>query len=211
MITLKKTLLISLFIHVIIFSLGAWDIFFRRRVVQWSVSPVELVNIQPEKIKEVVPKTIKKPQIKKEVPLKRQKIFKRIQKASKSLSEKLKRTPRKLKKEPSASSKTLPSSVEIKVERFPFNYYLDIIRIKINRNWHPQKGTGQAQVVIFFKILRNGKVKDISVEKTSGISFLDRSALRAIVQSEPFPPLPVGFNENYLGVHLTFKIEEFEF
>lgn len=211
MLTLKRTLLVSLFIHVIIFSLGAWDIFFRRRVVQWSVSPVELVNIRPEEIKEALPKTLKKPRIKKEVPLKPQKIFKRIQKASKSLNEKLKRTPKKLKEEPSASSKNLPSSVEIKVERFPFNYYLDIIRIKINRNWHPQKGTGQAQLVVFFKILRDGKVKDMSLEETSGISFLDRSALRAIVQSEPFPPLPVGFNESHLRVHLTFKVEEFEF
>ncbi|MFH1784093.1 MAG: TonB family protein [bacterium] len=202
-ITLRKTLLISILVHFVVFSLGSWNAFFRPKKITWSVSPVELVNIAPEKVK-----APQKAKPEKEKPPSPQKIFKRIQKASKAITEKF---TRKTIKQNFPTIEKVPSSVEIEVQHFPFTYYLEIIRNKINNNWQPQKGIGHKEAVAFFKIARDGSVRELSIEKSSGISFFDRSALRAVMESEPFPPLPAGFNEQYLSIHLSFKVKEFEY
>ena len=232
MISLKKALLISTFLHIILFIFSSLDIFFRPRIVKWSVSPIELIDVRPKEVKKKIPKIIKKKVIKKEIvkkkenkkeiPLKTKKISNItksktpkgtsvVKKRPKNLNEKSNTTPEKLSKKSSLNPEAISSPVSIKVQEFPFNYYLEIIKNKITKNWYPQKGIGEAEIVVFFKILKDGKIRDMSIEDSSDISFLDRSALRAIANSEPFPPLPPAFGKDYLGVHLTFKVKEFEF
>ena len=41
--------------------------------------------------------------------------------------------------------------------------------------------------------------------EASGYEFFDRSALRAILISDPLPPLPVGYTGSDLGVHFGFE------
>lgn len=94
---------------------------------------------------------------------------------------------------------------------FPFNYYLVLIRNRIGDNWNPSlapSSNGNAQkVTIAFKIFRDGRISHPFIEETSGIPFLDQAALRAVLFSAPFPPLPIGFEEEYLGVHFGFEYE----
>lgn len=92
---------------------------------------------------------------------------------------------------------------------FPFKSYLVRIQDKIGANWKPVGGylapEGEKRVVVAFKILKDGHISGLQVEKPSGISFLDQSALRAVFNAQPFPPLPGDFNQESLGVHFGFE------
>ncbi len=92
---------------------------------------------------------------------------------------------------------------------FPFTYYLQIIRDRISTNWFTSLidpgVSGQFQCVIFFKILRDGRITDLQVEYSSGLRTLDISALRAVQNSSPFPPLPRDFEGEFLGLHIIFE------
>ncbi len=96
--------------------------------------------------------------------------------------------------------------VGLDVSDFPFTYYLRQIQQKVSEQWRaPAAGgaTGQRSVVLF-EILRDGRIKDPVVEQTSGDSFFDQSAIRAIVEASPFPPLPQDFKASSLRVHFGF-------
>jgi TonB family protein len=92
---------------------------------------------------------------------------------------------------------------------FPFSYYVLVIRDKVSSNWYTSLGaislSGTIRAVVYFKILRNGEITDLKIEESSGIKSFDLSAVRAIYSSAPFPPLPSGFEGDYLGVHFIFE------
>lgn len=101
------------------------------------------------------------------------------------------------------------SQLDLDIENFEFSYYLVAVRNKVSSNWSPPAGlatqTTRARTVVYFRILRNGKVADARTEAQSGIVLFDQSALRAVLRSEPFPPLPGGFPGGSLGVHFGFE------
>ena len=84
---------------------------------------------------------------------------------------------------------------------FPFAWYLRQVQGKISERWEGQARDGsQPQVV--FEIGRDGKIRSLAVEKTSGNPLYDQAALRAVTDATPFPPLPEEFREPFLRVHL---------
>lgn len=98
-------------------------------------------------------------------------------------------------------------SMRIDAKDFPFYFYLAMMKSKVSENWIPPFGSFEEEnkrVVIAFRIERNGKLLSSTVEETSGDPLLDQSALRAVVVSAPFPPLPEGYNDSSLGVHFGF-------
>jgi len=87
---------------------------------------------------------------------------------------------------------------------FPFAWYLRQVQGKIGERWEGQARDGtQPQVV--FEIGRDGKIRGLAVEKTSGNPLYDQAALRAITEATPFPPLPEEFRETFLRIHLGFN------
>ncbi len=73
-------------------------------------------------------------------------------------------------------------------------YYVAIVRDKVERNWNPPPGAKGAAVRVLFSILRSGRVdSDIRLLASSGNFYFDQAAMRAILASSPFPPLPEGF------------------
>lgn len=91
---------------------------------------------------------------------------------------------------------------------FPYTYYLRAVEQKISSGWEPvvhgiPRGE-RREVVVAFRILRDGTIEKPLVEKSSGLSFFDQSALRAVIQAAPLPPLPEGFPEDSLGIHFGF-------
>jgi TonB family protein len=204
----------------------------KRRVEKTSSStkkakPKEIKKVTPEK-----PKTVKKPKrAKKPVPSK-----KKPKKAKKSLPNRTRtKATMASTKKPKPTKTTSPDtsnpnemlaahsnkidlrggyrgSLSIDNINFPFTYYLLLIRDKISRNWNPDFGPlslsqGQ-QVVIAFKIRKDGSISEPYIEKSSGMAYLDQSALRAVLSSVPLPPLPREFGEEYLGVHFGFEYTE---
>ncbi len=91
---------------------------------------------------------------------------------------------------------------------FPFTYYLRAVEQKISGAWDPVVHSipvGETkQVVIAFRIMRDGTIEKPVIEKSSGLSFFDQSALRAVIQAAPLPPLPEAFPDETLGIHFGF-------
>ena len=98
-------------------------------------------------------------------------------------------------------------AIKLDVETFEHLWYLSLIQNKIQNNWKPPilANAGGSISVIYFKIMRNGSIVDIKMEKQSNFFLLDQSALRAVSESRKFPPLPKGFEKSFLGVHFEFE------
>jgi TonB family protein len=98
------------------------------------------------------------------------------------------------------------SSAQLDAYNFGSPYYLSIVFGKIRDEWeNPVQSSSNLMATIYFRILRDGNIVETKVEKTSGLDLFDQSALRAIMGSAPFPPLPNEFSGEYLGIHLEFE------
>ncbi|MEO8379293.1 MAG: TonB family protein [Acidobacteriota bacterium] len=88
---------------------------------------------------------------------------------------------------------------------FPYAVYVQRMHKNIGDRWVRPPITGDATVVIYFRIQRNGTVVDTRVETPSGNGTFDRAALSAVRSASPLAPLPPGYSGIDLGVHLTFR------
>jgi colicin import membrane protein len=92
----------------------------------------------------------------------------------------------------------------LNVSDFPFAWYLSRVQAKVTEKWVGKALPGQQPVAVF-EISREGQVSRIAIEKSSGNSYYDQAALRAITEANPFPPLPAEFPGQTLRVHLGFN------
>lgn len=75
--------------------------------------------------------------------------------------------------------------------------WLNVVRGRINSHWslfgeHRQQ---QRVAVVGVQMADDGRLMDASLDKSSGDQVFDRSALRAVFQAAPFPPLPPTLRE----------------
>lgn len=87
---------------------------------------------------------------------------------------------------------------------FPYTIYIDRMRNLIGTHWFRPQGTAAA-ATIHFVINRDGTIRDVTLDTSSGNGVFDRAAQRAVVEASPLPPLPFAYSGTYLGVHLTFR------
>lgn len=88
---------------------------------------------------------------------------------------------------------------------FPYAYYLRQVTGRIEENWiRPQGNLGR--VVVYFRIKRDGTILEPQIHESSHNKSVDLLAAGAIKRSEPFPPLPIEFGGDYLGIYLCFGI-----
>jgi TonB family protein len=103
----------------------------------------------------------------------------------------------------------LSGDVAVDAGNFEFSYYLLLLRNRIAASWTPPAGiTGGGQpvrAVVYFRVMRDGTVRDVRLESASTAEFFDRSAMRAVALSDPMPPLPEGYAGAALGVHFGFE------
>jgi TonB family protein len=100
--------------------------------------------------------------------------------------------------------------ITVDAAQFPFGYFLSAIERRVSESWYlamVKPGSGLT-CVVYFRLMRNGSVEDVRVEKGSGNDYFDRSAVRAVKSASPFPPLPRGFQDDFLGIHFTFVQKE---
>ncbi len=104
----------------------------------------------------------------------------------------------------------LRGQVAVDARDFEFTYYLMLVRNKIAQNWSPPSGmvpgAAATRAVVTFRIGRDGTVTGVQLESGSGVDFFDRTAVRAVVLSDPLPPLPLAYSGGDLGVHFGFEI-----
>jgi periplasmic protein TonB len=88
---------------------------------------------------------------------------------------------------------------------FPFAYYVEQLLSLIGANWFKPESAEGTTCVVSFRVLRSGQVTDVKVDSTSGVSYYDRAAARAVYAANPLPPLPPDYRNDSLGVHLKFQ------
>ena len=92
---------------------------------------------------------------------------------------------------------------------FKYDYYLGLIRNKVDNRWNqPVTYSHVKKAVVEFTILRNGRIDNVRISESSGDTYFDQTALRAVSVSAPFPPLPKGYKENSLRVRYKFIFEK---
>ena len=75
----------------------------------------------------------------------------------------------------------------------------------ISLNWFKPAQTVQSPPVVHFQIERDGTVTDARIVTPSGLPFVDRAALRAVLASSPLPPLPADYAGPHLGIQVVFE------
>lgn len=69
--------------------------------------------------------------------------------------------------------------------------YTDRITQEIRQHWaYPDTGDRSIEAIVSIRILKNGSLQIMGIEKSSGYPLFDRSALRAITKASPVTPPP---------------------
>lgn len=90
---------------------------------------------------------------------------------------------------------------------FPYAWYVNVLRVKLWEEWSRWVPPGSRQsCLVSFVIQRTGVVAQTELERASGDSLFDQGALRAVQAAAPFPPLPEGFKDPSLSVHVEFRL-----
>ena len=89
------------------------------------------------------------------------------------------------------------------VKNFCCPGYIQTMVQMIRSNWKPNQGA-DGTVLVKFVILRDGRMANVEVEKTSNNPLLDLESRRAVLMTRQLPALPAQFTEPTLTVHLQF-------
>ncbi|MBI5970650.1 MAG: cell envelope integrity protein TolA [Deltaproteobacteria bacterium] len=89
-------------------------------------------------------------------------------------------------------------------ERYPA--YYSLIRDKVQSRWiYPEEfKETRILVTVSIRIGKDGGLMDARLEGSSGNELFDESLISAVKKSAPFPPLPHGFEADYLEAILRF-------
>jgi len=91
------------------------------------------------------------------------------------------------------------------------NPYWARIESIIKSHWEPPPidVTGQTySAVVKFRFFRNGTVKDVGIQQTSGNGYFDMAGQRAVLKPRQFPPFPAEMTDAYQDVEMVFRVGE---
>jgi TonB family protein len=90
-------------------------------------------------------------------------------------------------------------------------YYM-MVKKRIEEVWSFPEGlfvpAARWELRIGVRIDRKGNIEESWLEKSSGNSYLDRSALRAVKKASPLPPIPAEIRDDPLDLGLVFTSQE---
>jgi TonB family protein len=91
---------------------------------------------------------------------------------------------------------------------FQYPYWFTQAFNKILRQWrNPVASNASLVCVIYFQVIKSGRIIESRIETSSGIDQFDEACLRAVTSSAPFPPLPRQFADEIIGLSLPFKYD----
>jgi protein TonB len=92
-----------------------------------------------------------------------------------------------------------------------FGAYVAILRQMVASKWNTSQVDARLQtappVIVLFEIQKDGRIRNLRLLQRSGISPLDYSAMRAVSEASPFPPLPRGFERDSAAVEFWFQLK----
>ncbi|HUT85436.1 MAG TPA: TonB family protein, partial [Elusimicrobiales bacterium] len=97
-------------------------------------------------------------------------------------------------------SVTSEGGVKAEFPDFPYPWYITQVRASLWNEWSSRMPRNSAVTcVAVFRVQKDGNIKGLRVEKSSGNSLFDFAATASVQNSTPFPPLP----DNYANKELT--------
>ena len=81
----------------------------------------------------------------------------------------------------------------------------------IRSQWEPPPVdiTGQTyQVVVTFRLQRDGVIKDVVVKQTSGNTYFDMAGQRAVLRPRVLPAFPAEMTDGYKDIEMVFRVGE---
>jgi TonB family protein len=95
-------------------------------------------------------------------------------------------------------------SAQLDQPDFRYPYYIESVVAALSTNWFKPTPVIQTPPVVHFRIQRDGTVADPEIVRSSGLPYVDRAALRAVLAST-FPPLPPDWTGPHVGLRVTFE------
>jgi TonB family protein len=89
-----------------------------------------------------------------------------------------------------------------------FGWYAEMVRKIIARNWTTNglANTQSEPAIVGFTILRDGTIRDVHIEQSSGNPAIDNSAWRAVLNSNRLPTLPPQYTDSTASAEFTFDL-----
>jgi len=103
-----------------------------------------------------------------------------------------------------------PDSGFFDTKGFPMKEYADLIIERIKGKWFIPSNLrdSQGHTTVVFYIDKDGRFMNARIVMTSGSNSLDLAALNAVIESNPFPPLPKDFPGDHVGAKFVFSYNE---
>lgn len=120
----------------------------------------------------------------------------------------VKPTPQQEVKVPAA--KTPDTSLKISGTAGSNPYWARVQSI-ISSQWEPPPidMAGQTYTMIVkFRLQRDGTIKDVAVQQSSGNAYFDMAGQRAVLRSRVLPVFPADMTDNYKDVEMVFRVGE---
>ena len=92
---------------------------------------------------------------------------------------------------------------------FPYPWYITQVRNSLWTEWEKRRPAGnELTALVSFAIARDGKIKNLKVERSSLDETFDFAATSAVINAGPFAPLPMYYEKDELTVSVEFKQEK---
>jgi TonB family protein len=100
-----------------------------------------------------------------------------------------------------------PGMQTLDIHSIHYTWYQTIVTNILRSNWATSVADEKSiniKVIVSFYILRSGSITEVKLIEPSGIFMLDQAVLRAVMNSNPLPPLPAEFKRNKLYAQYEF-------
>lgn len=110
---------------------------------------------------------------------------------------------------PAGEGEFAGGNIQTDFATFPYPWYITQVRNSLWSEWEKRRPVGLTRgTAVSFAIARDGKIKDLKVQKSSGDDSFDFAAKSAVINAGPFPPLPMLYEQDELTVTVEFKQEK---
>lgn len=100
-------------------------------------------------------------------------------------------------------------NIQTDFANFPYPWYITQVRNSLWIEWEKRRPAGNTlSALVTFSIARDGKIKNLKVEKSSDDESYDFAATSAVINAGPFAPLPMYYEKDELSVTVEFKQEK---
>lgn len=88
--------------------------------------------------------------------------------------------------------------------------YWQQVSVLVSRSWARQvrgvrRGPSSETVRVRFKLYPSGRAQLIEIEKGSGVREIDEAGIYAVVNAQPFPPVPADVGDEPIDVHVRMR------